>query len=75
MQVTININDNYVEPIKHWASVSRTLNQARRLLGELIPEVDTETGTSLQECMEELSDIEPFLNHIHQAIREGLRAK
>lgn len=73
MKITIELGDNYIPTLKKWASVSRTLNEARRLLEEYSElNTDPNVDDQIDANYDELGEIEPGLNHLHQALREAL---
>ena len=72
VEVTIELNDSEMKVLSDWASVSRTLNFSKTLLTKCILEHQTETvGTldGLNMNLDELEQIEPILNSIHNQIR------
>jgi seryl-tRNA synthetase len=76
MKVVVEIGDNYIELISKWASVSRTLNESKRLVGTLLDHAkDSPAPPDIEPVnsnLDELTDIEPFLNHIHQQVRTAI---
>jgi hypothetical protein len=110
VRITIDVPDMYVDRLRTWASVSRTLNQSKTLVQEfgdlaldskeiiellvpilrlvvLRPEDRTRLDgitanlgkideVAIRDMMtqniEELSDIEPMLNALHQAVRSAI---
>lgn len=70
MKVTITVSDHYVSVLRKWASVSRTLNEAKRLILTVDP--DSEEGDSREACYQELVDLEPSLNALHMAFRSAV---
>ena len=71
MKITIDIPDMYVERLSKWASVSRTLNEAKDILESVECRVgdDDCTADRVQACHNELRDITPALNELHQVAR------
>jgi hypothetical protein len=67
MKIEIEIPDLYVEPITRWASISRTLTTAARLIDCFVPPSEDDFDTA-----QELRDIEPAINALHQATRDAL---
>jgi hypothetical protein len=75
VKVTIEISTAYLNTISKWASVSRTLNEAKRLidayaLNHLMD--DSDEQEKAMNCLEELKMVEPMLDQLHRATREAL---
>ena len=67
MKITIELPDQYVEPLSRWASVSRTLTNAASLIDDHVALDADEWDTA-----GELRELEPPLNALHQAVRNEL---
>ena len=81
----VSIDDAYTRVLGKWASVSRTLNEAARLLEEAETDMTAiadmapqtreqarERVDALQACVAELRAVGPALNHLHQSARSRL---
>jgi hypothetical protein len=68
MEVTVEIPDVYVQRLARWASLSRTLCEAQRLLEQFIPE-DAALEDEVQACIQELKDITPAIDALHKAVQ------
>lgn len=65
MRVMIGLFDDYVKILSKWASVSRTLNTARRAY-------EGSDNETYQYCAEELRILTPAIDSMHQASREKM---
>ncbi len=73
--VEIELNESESKILSNWASVSRTLNFSKKLLTKCIIDHQTETVGPLDDLnmnLEELEQIEPVLNSIHNQIRGAI---
>ncbi len=68
MKITIEIDEPYLDVLRKWASVSRTLNTAKAAC-EFANDQDAER---FNWCLKELDIIEPALNALHQIIRNEI---
>lgn len=68
MKVTIDISDCFVDRLRHWASVGRTLTEARHLIEDHI--IDSERAIA---CEDELRDITNALDALHMSFKDALR--
>lgn len=68
MRVTIEVGDNYLAAIKRTGSVQSILNSAAILLEGLETPVDKIEESIV--VVDQVNDIAPMLNHIHQQIRD-----
>jgi len=70
MKITLDIPDSDIEALNNWASVSRTLNTAKRMCEVVCFEAENK---SIQEeanhCYLELKTIEPLLDRLHREVR------
>jgi hypothetical protein len=75
MKVTIEVQEksSYFAVLNKWASVSRTLNEAQRLL-QLMEDSGLfgDEADSLARNLDELNDLEPALNWLHQTVRSEI---
>ena len=71
MKITIEVADQDVALITHWASVSRTLNLSKELILN-IPLFDDDRTEMANLNLSELEDLEPVLNRLHQTVREAI---
>jgi hypothetical protein len=81
-QIAISIKDSviidisecpYVKRLRHWASVSRSLNLAHRVLDEFADGYEGSLPDDVDTTLTELKDLEPALDWLHQAFRNELR--
>lgn len=74
MKIEIELSDDDVAFLSKWASVSRTLNSARVGLDRLLDFVDDSTTSAdrVNICLEELEQLEPWLNRLHQTVRNEI---
>ncbi len=73
MKVIIEIPDMDVKILSQWASVSRTLNEAKRHCGySAISNDDEHARYRADVCEDELNEIEPALNRLHQSVRNEI---
>lgn len=73
MKVLIEVNEPYLELLKRWASVSRTMKQATDLLSQAVcAEGATLDVEEFNACISELEALEPALNSLHQTTRSEL---
>ncbi len=70
MKVTIEINEADAEILARWASVSRTLNTAKKMCERVCG--DNRIMYDAEVCLEELEILEPQLNRLHQSVRNEL---
>ena len=71
MKITIDIPDNYVNRLSTWASIGRTLREARRLIDESMP-VMIDEQEAFFACIQELDDITPALEALHYYARQQI---
>lgn len=74
MKITIELSERDVLILASWASVSRTLNTAKRACedsGEAVGPGDVET---YHFCGVELEDLTPALDTLHRAARDQIWA-
>lgn len=73
----MEIPEPYATQILNWASVSRTINAAIRIVEKASNnwEEDSDTGEEAQHVLSELMSIEPFCNFLHQEARKELLSK
>lgn len=75
MRITVDVPDMYVEMLAKWASVSRTLKASHRLLHEFLSTVELVSDGTTDEVTtncDELRDITPALDALHQVVRSAL---
>lgn len=73
VKIEIEISEQYVKILSKWASVSRTLNEAKSLLSNFSELTkDIELSERIDICFSELETIEPALNNLHQMARMKL---
>lgn len=76
--VPVTLVRYHASTLAHWASVARTLNEARRLIVNAgsIPDADDDELIShvddCEACLNELDDLIPALDHLHSATRRQL---
>lgn len=74
MQVTIEVSEADAKLICGFASISRTLNEAHRLMLNCTVDVEEHVADDLTACADEVEHLEPMLNRLHQAVREVIWA-
>ncbi len=70
MKVTIDIPDNYIPLLRRWASVSRTLMEAGKLLED--SEGPSTYQDRVNDCVEELDDLTTPLDVLYQTVRSAI---
>ena len=68
MRVVIDIPDMDLRTLARWASVSRTMKEAIRLIENNTID-DTERAIM---CQEEMEQLEPVLDRLHRVVRNEL---
>ncbi len=70
MKLTIDIPDVYIPMLRKWASVSRTLMEASKLLegSEGVHTYQDRVG----DCLGELDDLTTPLDVLHQTVRSAI---
>jgi hypothetical protein len=73
--VTIEISEQYIKCLLHYASVSRTLKQAVKLLETTndFATLPDATVDDIDHCLGELNELTPALDHLHTITRTALR--
>jgi hypothetical protein len=72
-----HLTPSHVKLLSKWASVQRTVTQARHLLLECATRHQQSDMTldDINACVDELSDIGPALDALHQLVRSQLWAR
>ena len=68
MKITIEVGDNYLAAIKRTGSVTRVLTAAADMLENVTTPIE-QIEESIQ-IVDQVKEMEPMLNHIHQQIRD-----
>lgn len=69
-----NLPPSHERMLSQWASVQRTITEARRLLLNCTENEDVTTD-AIHACVDELGDIGPALDCLHQLVRNQLWAQ
>lgn len=72
MRIEIDINDPYIDVIRKWASVSRTLNQAKKACRVAADHSDETDAEKFIWCLNELRQIEPAIDALHQTAQSAI---
>jgi hypothetical protein len=73
MTVTITLSEPYLNILRKWASVSRTLNTAKGACEIAAYKSNDESDKErLRWCEKELTTIEPALNYLHHVVRNEI---
>lgn len=67
-EITIKLNNKDLKLLKSWCSVQRTINWAENIINSCDHE-------DAEECIEELKDIGPVLDRLHQNVKERIWEK
>ena len=69
--VEFNLMDDQFALLGKWASVSRTLKEAMRIMEEVNTDsLSKDENECIDACYSELKDIEPALSTLHAQVRE-----